>query len=119
MQLDIRGINLELTQTLRDFVSERVQAAASRFEKQIERLTVRLEDVNGPRGGSDKHVKIHAHLLPSEDQIIESSDPDLYTAVDNAVSRLKQVLGKRANRLPKSHARPARSKPRAAGDLSP
>lgn len=105
MQVDIRGVNLDLTQPIRDHVKGKLESSLKRFLRLVQDIVVRLEDDNGPRRGADKLVKLHAHIVPTEHLIIEERDKNLYAAVDKAFDRLKVVLGKRANKLPRSHSR--------------
>ena len=56
MQLRIRGVNYGLDDGLKDHIERRLRFALGRFAARIHRLTVRLTDVNGPRGGLDKRA---------------------------------------------------------------
>lgn len=53
MQLDIRGRSLPLTPALDAYVERRMRFALGRFEPRMRRVTVRVGDENGPRGGVD------------------------------------------------------------------
>ena len=52
MQLEMRGVNYDLDDELKDHIERRLRSALGRFAARIDRLTVRLSDVNGPAGGS-------------------------------------------------------------------
>ena len=52
MQLEMRGVNYDLDDVLKGHIERRLRFALGRFAARIGRLTVRLTDVNGPRGGS-------------------------------------------------------------------
>lgn len=99
MQLVIRATNVPVSDPIRDHVVKRVLNAAKRFGRRVSRVTVVIEDVNGPRGGIDKACRIEAGLASSGDPVVitERSD-DLYGAVDRAAGRFKQTLARRTER---------------------
>ena len=109
MELDIRGIHIPLTDGLKTHIEDKFNHALGRFDRRIKDVTIRLEELNGPKGGVDKFCKVHAHIVPTEHLIIEEKDVDLYVAIDRAASRLKQVMSRKADKLPKSHHRETRT----------
>ncbi len=86
MRLDIRGRNLALTPSLLDHVARRLRFALGRFGGSIRQITVRVADVNGPRGGIDKRCHVHVDVA-GRTVTIEELDRDLYAAVDRAAER--------------------------------
>lgn len=98
MQIEIRAIGLELTESLREHLMRRLQFALSRFEDRIVRVTARLSDLNGPRGGVDKscHLQIRLDGLP--DIRIDDAEADLYVAISRAADRAGRTLGRRLQR---------------------
>ncbi len=117
MQLDIRGLNIAVTDAIRTHIEEKYAPFFERFGSQLQRATVRIEDTNGPRGGADKTCKLHVHLLPTEDLIIEETDADLYVAIDKVAHRCKEKLARRADKLPSSHARSSPHEPHSTADI--
>ena len=53
MQLDIQARNFQLTKALRNYIKRRLGFALSSKNNHIQRVQVRLSDINGPRGGAD------------------------------------------------------------------
>lgn len=99
MQLVIRATNVPVSDPIREHVSRRVLNAAKRFARKLSKVTVVLEDINGPRGGVDKACRIEAGMSHSgEPLIITERSDDLYGAVDQATSKFKQALGRRVAR---------------------
>jgi hypothetical protein len=84
-----------------------------KFGSSIERISVRVEDVNGPRGGVDRacRVKVVLSALPSI--VVVEQDASLAAAVDRALGgaqravrralqrvRMKSMKGRRGTREP-------------------
>ena len=53
MQIDIQARDFSLTQALRNHIKRRLGFALSAWNNRIQRILVRLSDINGPRGGND------------------------------------------------------------------
>ncbi|WJW74798.1 HPF/RaiA family ribosome-associated protein [Thiohalobacter sp. IOR34] len=98
MQIDIQTRHFSLTDALRGHVQRRLAFALSARTDHIQRVVVRLFDVNGPRGGTDKccHVQVVLSHLP--DVIIKDTEADLYTAIDRATDRAGRAVGRRLGR---------------------
>ena len=98
MQLDIRGRNLRLTPALLDHVEQRLRFAVGRFATRLGRVTVRVDDLNGPRGGVDKRCHIHLELA-GRALDIEEVDHDLYVAIARAAERAGRATERAIARL--------------------
>ena len=87
MQTHIQSHGFSLTKALREYTQKRLGYAVSFAGDHIRRITVKLSDINGPRGGEDKrcHVVVTLQNMPSV--IIEDVQSNLYTAIDRAVER--------------------------------
>lgn len=98
MQIDIQARNFPLTAALRGHVERRLGFALSARDHQIRRVTVRLSDINGPRGGADKccHIEVGLPRLPSV--VIEDTEADLYIAIDRAADRAGRTVARRLAR---------------------
>ena len=98
MQIDIQARNFPLTKSLRRHVERRLGFALSTRDKHILRIIVRLSDINGPRGGTDKCCHIQVVLPHLLDVVIEDTEADLYAAIDRAVDRAGRAVGRRLMR---------------------
>lgn len=98
MQIEIRGQHVELTGALRSHIERRVVFALGRFQSRIYRVTVRLQDVNGPRGGVDKGCRLSVELSGGGSQHVEERSSDLFIAVDGAVDRAARVVEREFSR---------------------
>jgi putative sigma-54 modulation protein len=95
MQIDIQARNFPLTDALRNHTKRRLGFALSARDDHIQRVIVRLSDINGPRGGVDKccHIQVAIARLP--DVVIEDTEADLYAAIDRAADRAGRTVGRR------------------------
>lgn len=94
MRIRVRGGGLELTDALRDHVERRLLFALGRFGRRVAAVSVRIEDVNGPRGGADKRCLMAVRLNPRGEVVVEKTDSDLYAAVDRAAGRLGEGVAR-------------------------
>jgi ribosome-associated translation inhibitor RaiA len=121
MRIDIQGLGFPLTAALADHIERRLRFAMTRGGGPIRRVTVRLGDRNGPRGGEDKFCKIQVVLEHAPSVLIEDVGADLYAVVDSAAERAGRNVTRRLDRvhesarLTKSELR--RSLPGEATDL--
>ena len=98
MHIDIQARNFSLTNALRGHVERRLGYALSSRNDQIQRVLVRLSDINGPRGGEDKCCHIQVVLPQLADVVIEDTEVDMYTAIDRAADRAGRTVGRRLAR---------------------
>jgi len=98
MQIDIQARNFTLTDALRGHVERRLGWALSSRDEYIQRVTVRLSDINGPRGGEDKCCRIQVILPQLPDVVIEDTEEDMYNAIDRAADRAGRTVGRRLTR---------------------
>lgn len=105
MMIDVRTVHLDMTDAIRQHAEDRFVGALHRFDRFVRSLSVRLVDLNGPRGGMDKACRVMVTLRDSTQIVIEQIGTDLYAAMDQAAGRAKQALGRKVDRLPKSHRR--------------
>jgi len=98
MQTSIQSLGFTLTEDLRDYVMKRLSYSLNHGDAQITRLTVRLSDINGPRGGEDKRCLIELRLKAAQAIVIEDTEADLYVAIDRAAERAGRTLERRLAR---------------------
>jgi len=83
-----------VSEALRAHVERRLHFALGRFGGRVRQATVRLSDLNGPRGGVDKACRIAVRLPASPDLVVEDADGDLYVAIDRAAERAGRSVGR-------------------------
>lgn len=98
MQLNIFGQHMDVTDALSDHVETRFDAALNQFDQRVLEVQIRLEDVNGPKGGVDKKCQATIHLRGGSTVVIEELHEDVYAAVSVAADRAKQVVGRKLDK---------------------
>ena len=74
--LQVRSAGVELTQGTRDWIQARTGRQFGKFAKQIERITLRFKDVNGPRGGKDMLCRAQVVLSGRPNVVVEERAKD-------------------------------------------
>ena len=98
MQIDIQARHFTLTKALQQHIQRRLGFALGSRDDHIQRVLVRLSDINGPRGGTDKCCHIQVILTHLPDVVIKDTEGDLYTAIDRAADRAGRTVGRRLAR---------------------
>jgi ribosomal subunit interface protein len=105
MNIEFRSQDFKVSEALQRYSERRLGSALRKFSKGIGRVTVRLSDLNGPRGGADKRCQITASVLPSQAVSLQAVDADLYAAIDRAATRLERALVRSLGRTRESRRR--------------
>lgn len=79
-------------------IERRLGHALDRFEGNIEQVHVRLEDLNGPRGGCDKQVRIDLTVRGARDLSIRQRAEDWHIAARLAAGRMGRTLERELSR---------------------
>ena len=98
MQINIQVHGFSLTDALRSHAERRVRGAMSCCDDHIQRVVMRLSDINGPRGGTDKRCHLQVVLAGLPDLVVEDIEGDLYVAIDRAVDRAGRTLVRKIDR---------------------
>ena len=92
MQIDIKAHKFDLTDSLRNYAERRLRFALTCCNDHIHRVVMRLSDINGPRGGEDKHCHLQIVLSGLPDVIVEDTEHNLYVAIDRATDRAGRAV---------------------------
>ena len=90
LRLVTRGI--ELSADLNDYVRRRAHFSLGRFAGRIRSLSIRLADVNGPRGGIDKLCDIRVDIGLPKTVIVRERQANIHAAVAFAVDRAERAV---------------------------
>jgi putative sigma-54 modulation protein len=88
----LRAIGVPLSDDDRTYALRRIAFKLGKHGRSIERVSVRIEDVNGPRGGVDKRCRIKVVVRGRESVVTEQPDQDLRAAVDVAADRVERSV---------------------------
>lgn len=84
--IKLRGTDEETRATLREQIARRVDFALERFSEKLGSVLVRLDDLNGPRGGVDKRCQVQLRGPTIGELVFEVVDSAWGAAIDRALS---------------------------------
>lgn len=90
---------------LRDIAINRVGFVLRRLSWLVARVRVRCTDVNGPRGGIDKHCRVEMTMPGNRTVVATSTAPDWRRAFETALGKAARALV----RIRQRARRPART----------
>lgn len=99
MHLDIKGQGLFLGPAVIDRIERRLRFALSRFADRIGRVTIRVADLNGPRGGVDKQCRIVVKLRSGGEIVIDDTAIALEMAIDRGADRVQRAVARTLARM--------------------
>lgn len=88
----IRAADHDLSADDRAYIRGKLGRALGKFSADIVRVSVRTEDVNGPRGGVDRVCRIKVALVGLPSVVFEKRDAALNAAVDGALAGVEQAV---------------------------
>ena len=90
--------NIQLSNGVDECVQRSLRSALKRVSHDIISIDVFMQDINGPKGGIDKTVKIRIDLRNRQHVVIETSDENLYAAIRKGSKRAKLAVNRRLGR---------------------
>jgi hypothetical protein len=94
----IRVFGIHLSRDERMRVRKNLSMKLGKFANAIERVSVRVEDVNGPRGGVDHVCRIKTVLSGLPSVVFEAQDAFLDAAIARAVAGTERAVRKSLRR---------------------
>jgi putative sigma-54 modulation protein len=94
----VRAHGVELGQKDRADLRRKIGRKLGKFEASIQRISVRLEDINGPRGGIDHVCRIKVVLRGLPSVLYEQRGPSLQAVVDRAIAGAERAARRRLQR---------------------
>jgi CBS domain-containing protein len=94
----IRVLGGTLNSADREAIARKLGMRLGRFASTIERVTVRLSDVNGPKGGVDHRCLIKAVLTGLPSVVVERRDSTLQRAANAAIGAAAQAVKRSVQR---------------------
>jgi len=103
----IRRMGVELGPDDRDFIRRKLGMKLGKFGSAIERVSVRVKDINGPRGGVDQACRIKVVLSGLPSVVFESHHVSLQSAIDSALTGSERAVRRALQRRRTKAARRA------------
>jgi len=94
----IHARGFSLTNALEQYVSRCLDSAIGGMREDVGNLSIRLSDVNGPKGGADKCCRVRISIPRMSDVFVEDTQPDMYDAIVNASRKARQSLRRKLAR---------------------
>ncbi|WP_066922439.1 CBS domain-containing protein [Steroidobacter denitrificans] len=88
----IRAAGTQLEPSDRDYIRRKLGRKLGKFATSIERVSVRVEDINGPRGGIDKRCRIKVVLSGLPSVMAEERHDTVQAAVDAALTTAERAV---------------------------
>ena len=98
MQLNVRTLNLDASQTLDQYANERMKALLGFVADRVESIDIRLEDDHGSRHGRQLRCNVRVHIAGAGTVMVDQVDTDIYRAIDEAGRRVKRAVRRRVKR---------------------
>jgi ribosome-associated translation inhibitor RaiA len=92
--LAVRTSGLSLAPEERERIAARVGRKLGKFALHIERATVRLDDVNGPKGGTDKRCRIKVTLSGRPSLVVDKRGESVQEAFGSAIDSTQRAVRK-------------------------
>ena len=88
----IRALGVAVAADGRAYIRRKLGMKFGKFAPSVERISVRIEDTNGPRGGVDHVCRIKVVLSGIPSVIVEQRDATLVAAIDGALTRAERAV---------------------------
>jgi ribosome-associated translation inhibitor RaiA len=111
----VRVTGVNLSEESRADIRQKLGVKLGKLATSIERVTVRVEDVNGPRGGVDQRCRIKVVLSEMPSVVFEHQDPSLEVAIASALAGVERAVRKALQRRRAKPLKAVRTRARAKG----
>ena len=98
MKIEIRIQGTDLAGAIRRYADRRIRFALGRFAPRVDRVMVRITDINGVRGGVGQRCHVRVQFPPKGHLVVDQVDADLFTAIDRASERIGEALRREIQR---------------------
>lgn len=112
----VRVIGAALDEDQREYVGRKLGMKLGKFASSIERVTVRVTDVNGPRGGIDQRCRVKVVLSGLPSVVVERRHATTEAAVDMTLRATEESVRRvvRRRRMKPLHRRTSKTVRKAA-----
>jgi sigma 54 modulation/S30EA-like ribosomal protein len=94
----VRAIGGAVDDEDRDYIARKLGMRLGKFGSSIERITVRLSDTNGPKGGRDQRCQIKVVLTALPSVVVNETDSTRVRTIDRAIHAATIAVRRRIQR---------------------
>jgi len=98
MLIIIHGNGFEMERALRDDVQEKIKLVLGRFQSQIRKVSVYLADLNGPKKGVDKSIRLVIEIERQPVVVVEEKGEDWLALLESISDRAAHTLARQIER---------------------
>ena len=98
MKIEIRTQGVDLTWSIEQFAHTQVESSLRAFSEMVSSVELSLKDINGPKGGVDKLVRVKTRLRTGKVLAVESTRASLYSAIAVSLQRTKRSVRRNLKR---------------------
>lgn len=98
MLILVHGNGFTLDRDLREKVKEKIEANFTRFSNQIGRVNAYLADLNGPKKGIDKSIRLLIDIERKPQIVIEEKGENWLALLESVADRASQTLNRQVKR---------------------
>jgi len=92
MRIEFHADGQFLSAGLREHAEVSLRRTFKRFARRVRKVRVYLWDVNGPRGGIDKGVRLIVELIPTGEVLVRQIGANGFASLAGAVARARQSV---------------------------
>lgn len=105
MKLSIVDRDGCLTAPTRQLARRRLLFALSRFDSKLEEVTLKVDDLNGPKGGIDKRCQLQIKLCYGSEVILTNLDSTVEASISRLADRAGRTIARRISRFQDTYLR--------------
>lgn len=98
MLVQIHASGFKLDAAFREQIEQKVSTSLSRFADRFRKVDVHLADVNGPKGGTDKSIRLVVDSNREPTVIIEEKGEAWIVLLDSVTERAEHNVRKQINK---------------------
>jgi ribosome-associated translation inhibitor RaiA len=98
MPARVRVIGAVIDEEDRDYIGEKLGMKLGKFAASVERITVRLSDTNGPKGGLDQKCQVKVVLSGMPSVVVHATDSTVRRTIDRAIDSAALAVRRRIQR---------------------
>ncbi|QRN94579.1 ribosome-associated translation inhibitor RaiA [Archangium violaceum] len=93
MKVLMRGVHLDLTDSLRDYANQHLVDPIARYiDDEATEIEIALVDINGPKGGVDQECRVTVRMPGFSGIHITETAETMFQAIDATRDRLEKTV---------------------------